>query len=129
MIDERAAIMCSERMRSTVAKKGGSSFPVGGGIEGIVRVEDIIRDEDSPPFGRTERDGERDPQLLSGECSGEVQSWLREVLLVPGVKYPELWDTFSAGLWSASDDALSKRFVVPRDFVEPDRAEHTTATL
>ena len=82
--------MCSERMRSTVAKKGGGSFSVGGGIEDIVRVEDIIKDEDSPPFGRTEREGERDPELPSGECNGEVQSWLRDVLLVPGVKYPGL---------------------------------------
>lgn len=80
--------MCSERMRSTVSKKGGSSFSGGGGIEDIVRVEDIIRVEDNPPFGRAERDGERD--LDPGECSGEVQSWLRDVRLVPGVKYPGL---------------------------------------
>ena len=129
MIEERAAITCSERMRSTVAKKGGSLFPVGGGIADIVRVEDIVRDEDSPPFGMTERDGERDLELSSGECNGEVQAWLRDVLLVPGVKDPGLRDAHAVGLWSASDDALSKRFVVPIDFVEPDRAEHTTATL
>ena len=97
-------------------------FPVGGGIEDIVRVED------SPPFGRTEHDGERDLEP-SGECNGEVQSRLRDVLLVPGVRYSGSRDAPVAGLWSASEDALSKRFVVPRDFVEPDRAEHTTATL
>lgn len=56
-MEERAAIMCSERMRWTVAKKGGSSL--GGGMEDIFRGEDI-KDEESPPFGRTERDGERD---------------------------------------------------------------------
>ena len=114
--------MCSERIRSTVAKKGGSLFPVGGGIEDIVRVED------NPPFGRTEHDGERDLEP-SGECNGEVQSRLRDILLVPRVRYSGSRDAHVAGLWSASDDALSKRFVVPRDFVEPDRAEHTTATL
>lgn len=75
-IEERAAVTCSERMRSTVAKKEGPTFPLGGGIEDIVRVEDIIKVEDSPPFGRTGRDGERDPELGSGECSGEFQSWL-----------------------------------------------------
>jgi hypothetical protein len=89
-------------------------------------MEDIASVEDSPPFGGTESEGERD---LSGECNGEVQSWLRDVVLVLGVKYPVHWGAYTAGLWSASDDALSKRFVVPRDFVEPDRAEHTTATL
>ena len=67
VIEERAAITCSERMRPTVAKKGGSSFLVGGGME------DIVRDEVSPPFGRTERDGDRDLEP-SGECNGEVQS-------------------------------------------------------
>ena len=85
MIEERAAAMCSERMRSTVAKKAGPSFSVGGCIEDIVRVEDIIRDEDSPPFGMTERDGEREP---CGECNGEVQSWLQGVLLVPRAPCP-----------------------------------------
>ena len=129
MIEERAATMCSERMRSTVAKKGGPSVRVGGGVEDPVAVEDIISDEDSPPFGRTERDGERDLEFSSGEYSGEVQSWLRDVSLVPGVRYPGHRNGSTAGLWSTSDDALSKRFVVPRDFVEPDRAEHTTATL
>jgi len=121
--------MCSERMRSTVAKKGGPLFRVGGGAEDTARVEDIISDEDSPPFGRTELDGERDLEFTSGECNGEVQSWLRDVLLVPGVRYPRHRNGSTVGLWSTSDDALSKRFVVPRDFVEPDRAEHTTATL
>lgn len=59
MIEERAAVKWSERMRSTVAKKGGSSL--GGGMEDIVMDEDIIRDEDSPPFDGIEREGERDP--------------------------------------------------------------------
>ena len=52
MIEERAAIMCSKRMRSTVAKKGCSSLEGG--------MEDIVRKEDSPSFGRAESDGERD---------------------------------------------------------------------
>ena len=58
VIEERAAMMWSERIRSTVAKKGGSSL--GGGVEDIAIDEDIIRDEDSPPFGRIGYDGERD---------------------------------------------------------------------
>ena len=99
-------------------------------MEDIVKVEDIINDADSPPFGRVEREGERDPGLPPGECSGEVQSWqVRDVRLVPGVKYPEPCCVPCPGLCSASDDALSRRLVVPRDFVEPDRAEHTIATL
>jgi len=77
-------MMWSERMRLTVAKNGGSSL--GGGIEDIAIDDDIVRDEDSPPPGRIGRDGERDLQP-SGECNGEVQSWPRDVLLVPG-----LWD-------------------------------------
>ena len=88
MIEERAAVMCSERMRSTVAKKGRLSFSLGRGMELIVRVEDIIKVEDSPPLERTEFDGERDPELGPGECNGEVQSRLRDVRFVPGVKHP-----------------------------------------
>lgn len=57
VIEERAAIMCSDRMRSTVAKKGGSSL--GGGM-GDTDRDEAIRDEDRPPFGRAERDEERD---------------------------------------------------------------------
>ena len=98
VIEERAAVMCSERMRSTVAKKGGSSFSLGGGMEDIVRVEDLIRVEDRPPFWGTGREGERDPELGSGECNGEVQSWLPDVRLVPGVKHPGLWCVPAADL-------------------------------
>jgi hypothetical protein len=79
VIEERAAVKCSERMRSTVAKKGIFSFSLGRGTEDIARFEVIIKVEDSPPFGRSEREGERDPELASGECNGEVQSWLRDV--------------------------------------------------
>lgn len=129
VIEERAAVMCSKRMRSTVAKKGGSSSPRGGDTEDIVRIEDIIRVEDSPPFGSAERDGERDLELPPGECNGEVQSLLRDIRPVPGVKHPGLGCAPAPGTRSACDDALSRRLVVPRAFVEPDRAEHTTATL
>lgn len=94
MIEERAAIMCSERMRSTVAKKGGS---FGGGVEDLFRVEDIIRDEDNPPLGRSGPDEEQDLELRSGECNGEVHSRLRGVLFVPRVKHPELWGISAAG--------------------------------
>lgn len=68
-------------------------------MEDIVRVEDIIKVEDSPPFEEVEHDGERDPELRSGECNGEVQSWLRDdVRLVPGVKHLGPWCLPAAGL-------------------------------
>jgi hypothetical protein len=85
-------------MRSIVAKKGTLSFSPGGGMEGIVRVEVIIKVEDSPPFGKTEPDGERDLELGSGECNGEVQSLLRDVPPVPGEKHSGLWRPPDAGL-------------------------------
>jgi len=67
-------------------------------MEVIFKVEDIIRDEDSPPSGRAEHNGERDLELSSGECNGEVQSWLRGVPLVPGVLYPGPCAVPTAGL-------------------------------
>ena len=78
MIEERAAVMCSDRMRSTVAKKAGPPFPVGGHIEDVVTVE-VTRGDGSLPFSITEPDG---------ESSGEVRSRLQGVLLVPGLLYP-----------------------------------------
>jgi hypothetical protein len=42
-----------------------------------------------------------------------------------GVVYPER----AFGRFSVSDAALRSRFVVPSALVEPDRAEHTMATL
>jgi hypothetical protein len=74
VIEEQAALMCSERMRSMVAKKEGSSFSLRGGMEDIAKVEEIINDADSPPFEKVECEGGRDPGLPPGECSGEVQS-------------------------------------------------------
>lgn len=54
----------------------------------------------------------------------------RDMLLETGVAAPELWRLADlVGRRSASEAARSKRFVVPSAFVEPDRAEQTTATL
>ena len=45
-----------------------------------------------------------------------------------GVANPEDPTGFDRG-FNASDAARSNRFVVPNAFVDPDRAEQTTATL
>jgi hypothetical protein len=63
-------------------------------MEDIANVEDIIRDDESPPFGRTGRDGERDLRLPSGECNGEVHSVLRDAA---GVTYPGVLGAPAAG--------------------------------
>jgi hypothetical protein len=70
-------------------------------MDDIVIIEDIIRVEDSPPFGKAERDGERDPELPPGECNGEVQSLLRDVRVVPGVVHPGVGYVLVAGTRSA----------------------------
>ena len=71
-----------------------------------------------------------DDPLRDLELEGGEHEPNRDMLLETGVAVPELWslaDLF--GRRSASEAARSKRFVVPRAFVEPDRAEQTTATL
>lgn len=48
---------------------------------------------------------------------------------VTGVIVPDLLGVLQDGRCLASPAALSNRFVVPRSLVDPERAEHTTATL
>lgn len=46
-----------------------------------------------------------------------------------GVAVPEVGLDFDLRLTSASEAAFKSRLVVPKAFVDPERAEHTTATL
>ena len=46
-----------------------------------------------------------------------------------GVTAPDVGVDLDFGRDNASDAALRRRLVVPRAFVDPDRAEHTMATL
>lgn len=48
---------------------------------------------------------------------------------VPGVSGVFPLEVARLGRWSASDDARKSRLVVPRALVDPERAEHTRATL
>lgn len=108
--DDRAAVMCSERRRSTVALNEVAEDPFAGVI-------------DRGPNGESERGDDllRGRGLLAGD-------WLYEERKRPlGVLVP-----VSAGLrvrWRASEAAFSKRLVVPSALVEPERAEQTIATL
>jgi hypothetical protein len=105
-----AAVRCSERMRSTVE----------------------LNDVDAPAAGVMDRlpngESDRGEDLLrglglpSGDWSCEKRDDSPFGVLVP----------VSTGLrvrCSASEAALRRRLVVPRAFVEPERAEQTMATL
>ena len=105
--------MCSERIISTVA----------------------LNDEDSPFAGDipNQPNGESDfgELLLRGRglASGELNDSLEKSpfgVVVP-VFVPEASEP--RGRFRASEAAFRRRFVVPRAFVEPERAEQTTATL
>lgn len=90
-----------------------------------------LNEVDAPEAGVMDRpngESERGEDLLrgrglpTGDCAWEKREKRPFGVLVP----------VSGGLrvrCSASDAAFSSRFVVPRAFVEPDRAEHTMATL
>jgi hypothetical protein len=69
--------------------------------------------------------------VIGGDCEWSL---LERYPLAPnmpietGVANPEDPTGFVRG-FNASDAARSNRFVVPSAFVDPERAEHTTATL
>ena len=69
--------------------------------------------------------------VIGGDCE---ESLLERYPPVPnkpietGVANPEDPTGFARG-FNASDAARSSRFVVPSAFVDPERAEHTIATL
>ena len=78
----------------------------------------------------TEGEGERGdetPRSLDASSDGLSEDRPKR-LLDDGVAVPDVYVLFD-GLCKASDAARSSRLVVPSAFVEPDRAEHTTATL
>ena len=66
------------------------------------------------------------------DCGGVVEepkTLLVTGVMMPGVSMLPLRLGPAGPRRSASDAALSRRLVVPRALVEPERAEHTTATL
>lgn len=109
---DRAAVMCSDRRMSIVALNEVANVPDAGVIA-------------SAPNGVSER-GE---DLLRG-LGLPTGDWSRvgdEREKPFGVLVP-----VPAGLFvrcSASEAAFRRRLVVPRALVEPERAEHTIATL
>lgn len=105
-----AAVKCSERIMSTVEVNGASIAAV------ILREADVDLESDDP----CERG------LVGGENDGGVgPQGADHGVLTPGTGM--LLD--GEGEFKASLAALSKRLVVPKAFVEPDRAEQTIATL
>jgi len=87
-------------MRSTVPLKSVNVLSVGGG----------------------ELDPLRDGGSVGGDCE-QGNEPLETGVVVPGV-------LVVLPRWcSASDAARNSRLVVPRSFVDPERAEHTMATL
>lgn len=110
---ERAAVKCSERIMSTVALKGGTALSAGvmqsaPNAEGESDLgEDLLRGL-----------GLRVPDMnLAKGSLGDT-----------GVMKPGVSDVLVERC-NACDAACKSRFVVPNDFVEPERAEHTMTTL
>lgn len=63
--------------------------------------------------------------VIGGEKDGGVGAhWFDQGVLISGLGA-------ATGFWvlMASEAAFRSKFVVPRAFVEPERAEHTIATL
>ena len=100
--EERAATRCWLRIRSTVTWYSGSSAG-GDSLSGIK-----LNKPTSVGF-------------RGGSLSGIKLYKPTSVGVIGG-------DCFVRG-FNASDAARSNRFVVPSAFVDPERAEHTTATL
>jgi hypothetical protein len=125
VIEERAAVQCSCRIRSTVAWNSGSHPATG--VSGV-KAEPLAHgkvgdaDEDAPLLpGRG---------LPSGDCEPLLSSERPNIPLGRGVAYPDIVCGAFGGLRRrASDAARRRRFVVPRALVDPERAEQTTATL
>jgi len=79
--------------------------------------------------GVVDADRLREALRLIGVRGGEKEGgvgphWADQAVFTPAVWVTDAWQGVIA-----SDAALRSRFVVPRAFVEPDRAEQTTATL
>lgn len=113
-MDDRAAVKCSERMRSTVSLKAGD----------LALVDDMLSALLGDSGSKRGEDELRARGLSKGDCVCEAREDKAGVIC-PGVPEPE-------GLlvrWRASLAARRRRLVVPSALVEPDRAEHTMATL
>ena len=118
--------MCSARMTSTVALNG------------------VVVGCDASPRGVKTSEDESD-EAGAGEAAredGKTGDWAEEERpCTKGVAVPDAGAVESEvaeaeeemeeveGRWRASAAARRRRFVVPRAFVEPERAEHTMATL
>jgi len=110
-MSDRAAVRCSERIRSTVGPNGVNC-----------EVDEKESPEGEPWF----------PELFWGnglnngeEDSGDWAQKLMNGVWIPGVA----WLGGATERLRTSDAALNSRFVVPKALVEPDLAEHTIATL
>jgi hypothetical protein len=113
--------MCSDFIRSTVALNENS-----GGDEAAAMIgEDGVESVEVNGEGESGRESEplRD---FSGPVNTGVK--LNAENVVRGVTVPGVVDGVGVGL-RASEAARSKRLVVPSAFVDPERAEHTMATL
>ena len=106
---ERAARRCSLRIRSTVTWYAGNSVGAGS-LSGIKLSK-------GASVG-----------VIGGDCEWSRYPLAPNMPTETGVANPEDPTGFFRG-FSASDAARSNRFVVPSAFVDPERAEHTTATL
>ena len=96
---------CSCRMRSTVALNEGDA--------GVNACSDI------------------EPKGVHGgeDCEGSLECPNSPSPPLIGVVVPEEANRARRFELKASEAALSRRFVVPNALVDPERAEHTTATL
>jgi len=120
--DERAAARCSRRIRSTVKWYSGSVSTEAGTLSGV-KPDKRVGDG-----GRVRTCS----GLFDGDCEWSLAHELCPLIpnkaLETGVTEPEDPTGFFRG-FNASDAARSSRFVVPSAFVDPERAEHTMATL
>ena len=117
--EARAADICCSRKRSIVLTKSGT---VSLALACPLRQENVVN-------GCADVEGGKEPLRGFGLKGGEHEP-NRDMLLERGICVPELWPLADlVGRRSASEAARSKRLVVPSAFVEPDRAEQTTATL
>ena len=115
-MDDLAAAMCSDRIRSTVELNSGKE------------------ENDCPcPGWGVIAGGEAEPEyepLRLGVSLSDCDIPRKSTCpFTCGVPFAEVIELFLSGRRRASEAAWIKRLVVPSAFVDPDRAEQTTATL
>jgi hypothetical protein len=76
-------------------------------------------------------DGDRGVDRVRGRglSGGEPSPICPNIPLVIGVVVPGVVPPFLVGRFNASEAARNRSVVVPRSLVDPERAEHTIATL